>query len=201
MALLPLFPLDVVLLPGAPLPLHVFEPRYKEMMNEVLAAKRPFGLVRSKDESIAELGCTAEVVEITKRYEDGRMDIVAEGRQRFEIVQLDQQRPFLQAEVIFFEDEPGRPPKEDITNLVKLHNELLSIGGGEPVEADFDDPLFSFQLAGSLPLDLDFKQTLLAMRSEPQRVSAMIEYYTAMIPQVRRTLRVREKAGGNGHVI
>lgn len=64
-----------------------------------------------------------------------------------------------------------------------------------------DDPQLSFQLAGSLPLDLDFKQTLLGMRSEEQRVTAMIEYYNALIPQLKRTIKVREKAKGNGHAM
>jgi len=63
-ALLPLFPLDVVLLPGAPLPLHIFEPRYKEMINECLKQKRSFGIVRTKDEGFVNVGCTAEIINV-----------------------------------------------------------------------------------------------------------------------------------------
>ena len=96
-ALLPLFPLDVVLLPGTPLPLHIFEPRYKEMIGECLANKTPFGVVRALDEGLAEVGCTAEIVTVTKEYADGRMDLIAEGRKRFEVVELNQDRSFLQA--------------------------------------------------------------------------------------------------------
>ena len=84
-ALLPLFPLDAVLLPGTPIPLHVFEPRYKEMISECLETKRPFGVVRSKEGEVAEIGCTAEITAVTKKYDDGRMDIAAEGRERFEL--------------------------------------------------------------------------------------------------------------------
>ncbi|HMK28128.1 MAG TPA: LON peptidase substrate-binding domain-containing protein [Terriglobales bacterium] len=200
-ALLPLFPLDVVMLPGAPLPLHVFEPRYKEMIGEALAASKPFGLVRAKENTIAELGCSAEIIEVTKKYDDGRMDIVAEGRQRFEIVQVNEERTFLQAEVRYFDDDPGSTPPSDVEKLLKLHQELLGLAGAESAETpEADDPQISFHIAGVLPLDLDFKQTLLGMRSEPQRVTALIEYYTALVPQVRRTLKVREKARGNGHV-
>ncbi len=72
--LLPLFPLDVVLLPGAPLPLHIFEPRYKEMISECLDQKRPFGVVRVKEEGVAEIGCTAEIISVAKKYPDGRME-------------------------------------------------------------------------------------------------------------------------------
>jgi len=200
-SLLPLFPLDMVLLPGAPLPLHIFEPRYKEMIGEALAGNKPFGLVRAKENSLAELGCTAEIMEVTKKYEDGRMDIVAEGRQRFEIMQVNEERSFLQAEVRYFDDDPGNPPPSDVEKLLTMHQELLALAGAESAEApEVDEPQISFHIAGMLPLDLDFKQTLLGMRSEPQRVTALIEYYTALLPRVRRTLKVRDKARGNGHV-
>ena len=82
-SLLPLFPLDVVLLPGAPFPLHIFEPRYKEMIADCLAESQPFGVVRVKDDGIANLGCTAEITSIVKKYEDGRLDILTEGRRPF----------------------------------------------------------------------------------------------------------------------
>ncbi len=78
-ALLPLFPLDLVLLPGAVLPLHIFEPRYKEMIGECLDLHQPFGIVRAKDGGVAEIGCTAEILTVTKKYDDGRMDIVTQG--------------------------------------------------------------------------------------------------------------------------
>ena len=81
MALLPLFPLEVVLLPGTPLPLHIFEPRYKEMIGECLANDAPFGVVRALEEGIAEVGCTAEIITVTKEYPDGRMDLICRGSQ------------------------------------------------------------------------------------------------------------------------
>jgi Lon protease-like protein len=104
-ALIALFPLDVVLLPGAPMPLHIFEPRYKEMISEALVDNKPFGIVRAQENSIAEIGCVADISEVVKKYEDGRMDIVAEGTKRFQIEGLDQERAFLRGEVSFFEDE------------------------------------------------------------------------------------------------
>src|SRR4030081_2888884 len=95
-ALLPLFPLDLVLFPGTSLPLHIFEPRYREMVSECLADKKHFGVVRAKDDGIAEIGCTAEIIDVTKKYDDGRMDILTIGRERFEVMQLNQERSFLQ---------------------------------------------------------------------------------------------------------
>src|SRR5947199_2180687 len=93
--LLPLFPLDVVLLPGTPLPLHIFEPRYKEMIGECLAESSPFGVIRALEEGIAEVGCTAEIITVTKEYPEGRMELVAEGRDRLEVISLNQDRSFL----------------------------------------------------------------------------------------------------------
>src|SRR5215472_15538956 len=101
-ALLPLFPLDLVLFPHTPVPLHIFEPRYKELIGECLEQRTPFGIVRAKDDGIAEIGCTAEILDVAKRYDDGRMDIVCEGRRRFEVMQVNEDRSFLQAEVSYF---------------------------------------------------------------------------------------------------
>src|SRR5260370_9109547 len=103
--MLPLFPLDLVLLPGVPLPLHVFEPRYKEMIGECLDEKKPFGVVRASSDGVAEIGCTAEIVEVTKRYADGRMDILTPGVERFEGLQSHAERPFLEAEFTGIEHE------------------------------------------------------------------------------------------------
>ena len=200
--LLPLFPLDVVLLPGVPLPLHIFEPRYKEMITECLEQKKPFGVVRSKKEGIAEIGCTAEIIAVTKKHSDGRMDIITEGRERFEVMQLNQERSFLRAEVLYLQDEPGSAPAEKISQALKLHGQILSLAGAEPeTVSEIDGSKLSFHLAGSLPLDPDFKQTLLEMKSEAERVETLLEYYRATIPKVEKTLRAREKASGNGHVL
>src|SRR5438105_15477431 len=122
--LLPLFPLDLVLLPGVPLPLHVFEPRYKEMIAECLDEKKPFGVVRASSDGVAEIGCTAEIIEVTKRYDDGRMDILTRGVERFEVLQVHDERPFLQAEFSVIDDEPGRAPSQIVEGAVRLDAEV-----------------------------------------------------------------------------
>ena len=203
-SLLPLFPLDVVLLPGVPLPLHIFEPRYKEMIGECLAQNSVFGVVRAAEKSIAEIGCTAEIISVTKEYADGRLDIVTEGRKRFEVLQLDQERSFLRCEIILLDDEPGNPSKEDAARAIQLHGELMALAGSvqdlSPADpASADSSALSFALAGSLPLDLDFKQQLLTLRSENQRISALIEYLGIILPKLRRATQGRKTAGGNGH--
>jgi Lon protease-like protein len=199
-SLIPLFPLEVVLLPSTPLPLHIFEPRYKEMIAECLAQNRIFGVVRALEQGLADVGCTAEIVTVVKEYSDGRLDLVAEGRNRFEIVAVNQDRTFLQGEVLMIDDEPGAPPQEDAARAAQLHSELLAIAGAKQDLSAADPALLSFYLAGSLPLDLDFKQKLLSLRSEAERLSILITYLETLIPNLHRAARAREKAGGNGHV-
>jgi Lon protease-like protein len=199
-ALIPLFPLDLVLFPGTPLPLHIFEPRYKEMVAECLAQNRPFGVIRAVEQTLAEVGCTAEIVTVVKEYEDGRLDLVTEGRRRFELLGVNQERSFLQAEVVMIDDKPGAPPKQDTERAIQLHSELLAIAGAQQDLSAADPSLLSFYLAGSLPLDLDFKQKLLSLRSEGERLALLIPYLETLIPNLHRAARAREKAGGNGHV-
>ncbi len=188
--LLPLFPLDLVLLPGVPLPLHVFEPRYKEMIAECLDEKKPFGIVRASSDGVADIGCTAEIVEVTKRYDDGRMDILTRGVERFEVLQVHEERPFLEAEFTVIEDEPDTPSTQLVQQAILLHAEIAKLAGGDtsgPVESDH----LSFVLAGSLPLDLDFKQKLLTTLSEPKRLEAVISYLEAVLPSLRRAAKAR----------
>ncbi len=199
MNLLPLFPLDLVLFPGTPLPLHIFEPRYREMISECLDQKKLFGVVRAKEDGVAEIGCTAEIITLAKKYPDGRMDIVTEGRERFEIMQVNQERSFLQAEVLYLQDEPDAPTAEDIAQAVKLRDEIVELAGTASSGGN-ESPQVAFSLVAPLPLDLDFKQTLLGMKSEAERMQAVVSYLETIMPNLRRTVRVRQKAGGNGHV-
>ena len=199
MPLVPLFPLEIVVFPGAPLPLHIFEPRYKEMIGECLSQERPFGMVRAKQNAISAIGCSARIIDVIKKYEDGRMDIAAEGAQRFEIIQVNQERSFLQAEVAFFDDEPSTVSKSATDTVVQLHEQLFAVMG-QTAEVDRDAAYLSFRLAQDLPVDLDFKQTLLEMKSEAERVEILTEYYRATIPKIENSLRVRQRASGNGHV-
>ena len=190
-SLLPIFPLDLVLLPGVPLPLHIFEPRYKEMIAECLEQKKPFGVVRASSDGVADIGCTAEIMSVTKKYEDGRMDILTRGVERFEVIQVNQDREFLQAEIALMEDEPEKPEAQMVTQAVRLHAEITKLAGSEPSGPDEHAENLSFLLAGSLPLDLDFKQTLLSTQSESKRLEAVIGYLEAILPGLRRAAKAR----------
>lgn len=198
-SLLPLFPLELVLLPGTPLPLHIFEARYKEMIGECRTGNKPFGVVRAQDDGIEGIGCTAEIVKVTKEYPDGRLDLIAAGRQRFEVLELNQERSFLRAEILMIPDDPHPASPEEKSRAINLHRDLLALAGAEQDISSADPATLSFHIAGSLPLDLDFKQKLLAMRSEGERIPTLAAYLESILPSIRRTARAREKAGGNGH--
>jgi len=190
---MPIFPLELVLLPGVPLPLHIFEPRYKEMIAECLDQKKPFGIVRASSDGVADIGCTAEIMSITKKYDDGRMDILTRGVERFEVIQVNEERSFLQAEISLLqdEDEPGKPGTETVTQAVRLQAEIAKLAGTEPSGPDEQAGNLSFLLAGSLPLDLDFKQSLLATLSEAKRLEAVVGYLEAILPGLRRAAKAR----------
>jgi Lon protease-like protein len=194
-SLLPIFPLELVLLPGVPLPLHIFEPRYKEMIAECLEQKKPFGVVRASSDGVADIGCTAEIMSVTKKYDDGRMDILTRGVDRFEVIQVNEDRSFLQAEISVVqdedEDEPGEPAADMVTQAVRLHAEIAKLAGEEPSGPDEHAGNLSFLLAGSLPLDLDFKQNLLSTLSEAKRLEAVIGYLEAILPGLRRASKAR----------
>ena len=200
-SLLPIFPLELVLLPGVPLPLHIFEPRYKEMIAECLEQKKPFGVVRASSDGVADIGCTAEIMSVTKKYDDGRMDILTRGVERFEVIEVNEERSFLQAEIAMVQDEDGdgdgdegehgKPTAEMVTQAVRLHAEIAKLAGAEPSGPDEHAGNLSFLLAGSLPLDLDFKQSLLATLSEAKRLEAVVGYLEAILPGLRRASNAR----------
>jgi Lon protease-like protein len=199
MPLIPLFPLEVVLFPGVPLPLHIFEPRYQEMMGECLRDRTEFGVVRVVNDGIAAAGCTAAILDVIKRYDDGRMDILTEGRRRFETIALDQERSFLRGEVAFFNDEPSEASTTAAQRAIRLYLDLLALAGVEAENPPEPGPNLSFLITSGLPLELDFKQQLLESRSEAKRIGLIVEYYESLVPRLKRALKARKKSGGNGH--
>src|SRR5579862_9865765 len=170
------------------------------MIGECLTNEAPFGVIRALEGGIAEVGCTAEIVTVTKKYSDGRLDLIAEGRKRFEVLELNEGRPFLQAEVVLIPDEPADVQPADRDRAIQLHLEILTMAGAVQDLSAADQTQLSFYLAGSLPLDLDFKQKLLTMRSEGERIQAVASYLERTLPKLRRVAQTRQKAGGNGHV-
>src|SRR5260370_4345268 len=157
---IPLFPLNVVLLPGAELPLHIFEPRYRAMVKSCLEEKSEFGMLLSLDKGVARVGCTAEILDVAKRYEDGRMDILAVGRAPFRVVALFKEDPLLEGHVDYL-DDPEVPPnplmQRELVELFEACHTLIFDDYPKNLE-DAPSEELSYLVAATLPLDLLWKQ-------------------------------------------
>jgi Lon protease-like protein len=200
--LLPLFPLHVVVFPRTHVPLHIFEDRYKEMVGNALRENSEFGIVLAKDEGIVNAGCTVVVEKVLRNYPDGKMDILACGRRRFEVVMLDEEKEYLRGEVQFFDDDDDADaptPLEAQHAALTQYKKLLESRVLQPLtpEPDLDDPQLSFQLAQGLP-DLDFLNALLRTRSEAQRLRELSEFLSKYVPRQRHIVHVRHVAPQNG---
>jgi len=198
--LLPLFPLPVVLFPRTPLPLHIFEERYKEMVRDVLESKAEFGVVRAGEKGIVNAGCTAIIEKVLKNYPDGRMDLVALGRRRFEIILLNDEKPYLRGAVEFFDDEQFEPTAPEMQQRVlEGYQDVRRLEKTDEEQGpELGDPQLSFQLA-QVVADLDFRQVLLATRSEADRMKRLAEFFPNYNSRQRQTLHMRELAPRNGH--
>jgi Lon protease-like protein len=161
------------------------------MIAECLELKKPFGVVRASPEGVADIGCTAEILQVTKKYDDGRMDILTRGVERFEVLQVNEEPSFLQAEITFIQDEPSRPARQMVEQAVRLHAEIAKLAGTGVTGPEEGASNLSFLLAGSLPLDLDFKQKLLVTLSEAERLEAVVGYLEAVLPGLRRAAKAR----------
>lgn len=199
--LLPLFPLQAVLFPRTHMPLHIFEERYREMFAEILSEKgSEFGIVLASPKGIASLGCTAVVDRVIQRHEDGRLDIATSGRRRFEIQSVDEERAFLRGRVEFFDDETEeniQVAPEDRDRVTEVWKELSQFAGVEH-EPRWTDPQVSFQIASAIP-DLEFRQSLLGIRSETRRLREIAEYLPAYLRTQKYTQHIQQVAPRNGH--
>jgi Lon protease-like protein len=198
--LLPLFPLQVVLFPGAELPLHIFEDRYKEMIGEAVRDRLEFGVVLASEKGLVNTGCTATVERVLKQYPDGRMDVLTRGRRRFEILMLNSERTFLRGSVDFFDDEPSDPaPAEIQKRALDGYNEMQVLFSQQQNSAEeSSDPRLSFRLAQPIP-DLGLRQLLLATRSEAERLRHLAEFFPDYLLRQKRVQHVKNIAPRNGH--
>ena len=199
--LLPLFPLRVVVFPRTPLPLHIFEERYKEMVGEAIRARTEFGVVLAKADGIVNAGCTVVVDSVLKEYSDGRMDVLTVGKRRFEVVGLNEEKSYLQGEVEFFDDDDLEPASSELKEkALGQYRGLVETGELRRPVADpaMNDPQLSFQLAQALE-DLDFMSILLRNRSEVERLKQLTDYLTRSAPKMRQAARMKKLAPFNGH--
>ena len=195
-----LFPLNVVLFPGELLPLHIFEPRYRRMVRACLDERAPFGMLLALANGVAHVGCSAEILEVTKRYEDGRMDILTVGRHPYRVVDLFTEAPLLEGSIDYLEDEDSQVDPQNRAKLVELYEVCYTLlFSGMPVNlVESPQKWLSFAIAGALPLDLLWKQQILELRSEAERQDRLLRYLREWALHLHKIDSQRHRGSGNG---
>ena len=202
--LLPLFPLQVVLFPESRLPLHIFEDRYKTLINECIGADREFGINLATGSDLAGVGCTARVVAVLKVYDDGKMDVVVEGKRRYRLVHRESlQAPYLLGRVEFFTSDPEEPDRELAGRTIRLYNELVTLVYRDTVER-IDEalagPEISFLIGQKAGMDLAQRQHLLELKSENQRLQLLHDYLQAVLPKLEQAGEIERVIRSDGYL-
>jgi Lon protease-like protein len=188
---IPLFPLEVVLFPGLPLPLHIFENRYRVMIKECLEENKEFGVVYCKDNQIYRIGCTAKILRVLKRYDDGRLDILTQGARRFEVKEISEKKIYIQSEVVFFEDQLEQESdelislaREGVELLKQLDKLTINRSDLEFIEK-LDLKVISYIISGIGGFTMNEKQKFLEMTSTSERLKYSVESLKYVIKRVK----------------
>ena len=197
---LPLFPLEVVLYPGEQLPLHIFEPRYRRLVTRCLEEDRPFGIVLAEAGKLAQVGSLARITRVLARYGDGRMDILVTGEDRFRIVQLYSDEPYLTADVERIV-EPWEVPERALRErLITQHMRLLELVGRTVRPALYENVRYlSYVIAPNAGLTVQQQQEVLELLTENERVAYLVSHLERLLPQVEQLEAVRRRVQSNGH--
>jgi ATP-dependent Lon protease len=193
-----LFPLGLVLLPTEQVPLHIFEPRYRELIGECIAEEQPFGIVYADDDGLRRIGTLATVVEVTDRFEDGRLNIVVEGGSRFRVGELTEGRSFHTGTIEPIADEDDPPSADDVRRGVGLFSKLVELTGADVEVPDESLEQPSFALASRFELAPELKLELLAETSERLRLLRLCEILETVAAAVERQREIAARAATNG---
>jgi ATP-dependent Lon protease len=212
---LPLFPLPVVLFPGVPLPLHIFEPRYRQMLTDIQLSDNMFGLAYF-DPSVSEnekppaghVGCVAEVTE-TQTFPDGRSTIMTLGVIRYRIESyVERGDPYLVAQVSYFEDDEedesrltatAREVAETFTRIAQAVRTINDERASLPDITDTEPQRLSFLVAAAMEIEADVKQELLELRSTSERLQRLRTMLNIAVKGYEERARIHELAKSNGH--
>jgi ATP-dependent Lon protease len=194
-----LFPLGLVLLPTEQVPLHIFEPRYRELIAECLDAGEPFGLVFADDDGLRQTGTLASVVEVTDRFDDGRLNVVVEGGERFRLVELTEGRTFHTGTIEPLGDLEDPPAPEEVERALKVFSRLVELTGAEVEPPDVEGGQPSFAIAARFELAPELKLELLEQTSERARLARLCEILETAAASVERQREIAELAQTNGH--
>ncbi|TVQ22767.1 MAG: peptidase S16 [Spirochaetaceae bacterium] len=202
---LPIFPLGLVLLPGLPLPLHIFEERYRDMVARCLDENVEFGVLLYDGAKLRSHGCLARIERILKTYDDGRLDIVTVGTDRFRVQEMDNSGPYMQAQVERFTDEDS-----DDVSIGDLRNDAIQrlqafVDLGErsidmQTLESLDATALSFLIAGTDAFEAHEKQRLLEITSTGERLRRCVEALEGTLERLELNRRIKKIIGTNGHI-
>jgi Lon protease-like protein len=196
-----LFPLPTVLVPTERIPLHIFEPRYKELIDECIELGEEFGLVLATgDGAVHEIGTRARVAQMVEVLDDGSMNIVVEGGERFRLLDLTSGRAFTTGIVEQVQDDDEPALGADVERALEVFSELAEISESDVDVPDALSPLFDFELAARVDFTVVAKQELLSMTSPRARMTALVGLLEVALEAVKLELTLRERAGRNGKV-
>jgi Lon protease-like protein len=201
---IPLFPLGVVLFPDVPLPLHIFEDRYKMMIGECLENDSVFGIALYADGKIFNIGCTAKIINVLKKYEDGRMDILTQGVEKFVIENIIEEKPYLQADVQLLPPEAGQgiPVSADMQeSAIEFFKKVIeSLGQDTKVFAfeEIDPRQLSYLLAAYGWFTSLEKQELLEIDDTSLRLQRELELRETVFQRLEFSKRMKKISQSNG---
>jgi ATP-dependent Lon protease len=212
---LPLFPLPVVLFPGMPMPLHIFEARYRQMLTDIRATDNLFGLSYFDASASAKeippaghIGCVAEITE-TQGLPDGRSNVLAVGVIRYQVEDyVERDDPYLVVRVNFFEDEEedsetlNTSGREVAAMFMRVANAIRVINderGNLPDITDTEPQKLSFLVAAAMEIEADTKQELLELRSTSERLTRLRDFLARVVKGYEERARLHTIAKGNGH--
>lgn len=198
---IPIFPLGIVVFPGEELNLHVFEPRYRQLINECYAEGKPFGIPTVLKNGIGEIGTSVMVTEIVQLYDDGKMDVKTKGLQVFRILEVIKSIP----EKLYSGAIVNYPANVDGQNtelLRKVVNSLRELHNLMKLDKDFkktDEELQSYDLAHHAALSVEEEYELLGLFREDQRLEYLKRHLIKVLPLVNEMEKLKERIQLNGH--
>jgi Lon protease-like protein len=195
-----LFPLGIVLLPTERLPLHIFEERYKELIGECLEHDGEFGLIYADDAGLRDVGTRARVTEVLTRFDDGRLNVLVEGRDRFRLTELTDGRSFSTGLVSAIDDDDDPAEAAAVDEAMRLFEVLRDVTGSDVDAPDPASAQLSYVLAGKVELPVDDKLALLVETSERARMELVQDVLSNAVLIAQRVRRAGERAASNGRV-
>ena len=196
----PLFPLGIVALPGELIPLHIFEERYKTMIDACIGSEREFGIVWLSDDGLREVGCACAIDRVLDRMEDGQMNLIVRGTRPFRVLERQGHLPYPAGVIEFVEDRDDMIDPELAQGAHDAYAELYKRATEREVDPDELATMSAYAMAATVDFGLDAKQGLLDMRSENARLRLVTRLFRAAIKRLELVDKVQERAQSNGKV-